>query len=122
MGISANLLFVLSICSIIWLHLLFLVDATGLPGLSDVQKYASQHSACCDVLAHYLPGEVSTPVAPAYTLSLLSYWSQQEQQVAPACVVTAKSAQDVATAVYVLNVTSQIVNNAGCKFAVRSGG
>ena len=122
MGIWLNLVSVASICSVICLAPVPAVDAAALPVLSDVQTYAKQHPVCCDVLAHYLPGQVSTPLGPAYTLSLLSYWAQQEQQVSPACVVTAKSAQDVATAVYVLNVTAHNVKNDGCKFAVRSGG
>lgn len=122
MGFWRNRSSALSGCSAIWLALFAVADAAGLPSLSDVQTYAKLRPACCDVLAHYLPGEFSTPVLPAYTLSLLSYWSQQEQQVSPACIVTAKSAQDVATAVYVLNTTSQIVKSNDCKFAVRSGG
>ena len=122
MGVWPRLITAISICTFISPPSFLAVDAAGLPNLSDVQTYANQHPACCDVLAHYLPGEVSTPVESAYKSSLLSYWSLQEQQVSPACVVNVKSAQDVATAVYVLNINSQIVNNDGCKFAVRSGG
>lgn len=117
-----NVLSVILVCSIISLVSSPTAHAAALPNLSDVQRQAKQLPTCCDVLAYFLPGEVSAPVTPAYTVSLLSYWSQQEQQVLPACVVTAKSAQDVATAVHVLNITSQILKNDGCNFAVRSGG
>ena len=117
-----SVLSVIFVCSIVSLPSSPTAHAAALPNLSDVQIQAKQHPTCCDVLAYFLPGEVSSPVTPAYTASLLSYWSQQEQQLLPACVVTAKSAQDVATAVHVLNITSQILKNGRCNFAIRSGG
>ena len=122
MRVSSDHVLSLALCTLAWYIPRLTANAAGLPSLSDVQTRASKHLSCCAVLDFFLPGEVSAPASPAYNGSLLSYWSQQEQQVSPACIVGVKSAQDVATAVFVLNIASQIINNDGCKFAVRSGG
>lgn len=59
----------------------------------------------------------------AYNLSIASYWSAQEQEVSPACVVIPKNAQDVSIAVFVLAIASDVLpTDNSCKFAVRSGG
>ena len=56
-----------------------------------------------------------SPNNSSYNASISSYWSQQEQLITPACVVSAASAQDVSAALKVL-VPKR------CKFAVRGGG
>lgn len=61
----------------------------------------------------------------AYTQSCESYWSQQEQTVAPACTVPSQSAEDVSKAVSVLtSITSPLstTNDSACDFAIRGGG
>ena len=49
---------------------------------------------------------------------MLSYFSQQEQELKPSCIVKPNSAQDVATAVKLLTALGQFE----CPFAVRGGG
>lgn len=56
-----------------------------------------------------------------YKASLQSYWSQQEQEVAPSCIVTPHNTQDVATAVRELSVIPAL-GKLRCRFAIRGGG
>ncbi|KAL4786389.1 FAD binding domain protein [Aspergillus varians] len=72
-------------------------------------------SSCCQTLSVALGLKLSYPRSAAYNESVSSYWSQQEQLVAPSCVLSPTSAQDVSTALRILVPES-------CKFAVRSGG
>lgn len=51
--------------------------------------------------------------------SLTSYWSQQEEQIHPQCIVSPTTSQDVSTAVKILSIP---IRGETCKFAVRSGG
>ena len=53
-----------------------------------------------------------------YEQSLLSYFSQQEQALKPACVIKPESAQDVAVAVKILVEFGRYL----CPFAIRGGG
>lgn len=55
----------------------------------------------------------------AYSASLLSYWSVQEEEVSPYCIVSPANSQDVSIAVKILS-TGNLFNF--CKFAIRSGG
>ena len=68
---------------------------------------------------------MSYPGNVTYETSLLSYWSQQEQEVAPSCIVRPQDSQDVATALRVLSVTIPTADPLGkrrCQFAIRGGG
>ncbi|SPQ23479.1 2c53db8c-179d-421c-a153-33655fda40b0 [Thermothielavioides terrestris] len=69
----------------------------------------------CDVLASTLGSKVSFPSSNAYNASISSYWSQQESEIAPRCIVSPSSASDVSAALKVLVPRA-------CKFAVRGGG
>lgn len=63
-------------------------------------------------------GKVSFPGSETYNASLSSYFSQQEAQVQPLCIVTPANAQDVSVAIKTL--TADV--GSSCPFAVRSGG
>lgn len=80
----------------------------------------------CRALSKVLHQKVSYPNSAAYNTSLHTYWSQQEEQVRPHCIIVPTNSQDVSTAVKVLrDLTVLGVNTkdqAVCKFAVRSGG
>ncbi|MCJ1314669.1 hypothetical protein MMC25_008351 [Agyrium rufum] len=67
------------------------------------------------MLSSKLGSKVSYPASDAYRNSTGSYWSQQEDALAPSCVVTPTDSQDVSDAVYVLK-------SSGTRFAIRSGG
>lgn len=71
-------------------------------------------------LAH--PDKVSYPNTPVYNASLASYWSQQEVEVQPSCIVSPENTKDVAIAVALLTAGGEILEQAECEFAVRSGG
>lgn len=60
----------------------------------------------------------------AYSQSLQSYWSQQEQNVTPTCIFSPQNARDVSTAVKVLSEYQAAGNStsAGCQFAIRGAG
>jgi hypothetical protein len=75
----------------------------------------------CTALSYYLPNKVALVADARYGLSLLSYYSNQEQSVHPTCIVIPTSAQDVSTAVSILNVGFQ-ASVPGCNFAVRGAG
>jgi hypothetical protein len=75
----------------------------------------------CTALSYYLPNKVAAVADTRYAASLLSYYSGQEQSILPTCIVIPTSAQDVSTAVTILNIGFQ-ANIPGCKFAVRGAG
>ncbi|KAL9121317.1 MAG: hypothetical protein Q9187_002128 [Circinaria calcarea] len=79
----------------------------------------------CSALQVALGSRVLFPGKGAYSASIESYWSQQEQQLSPACIVTPRNTKDVATAVWVLNTVAYTVGAIGgrqCHFAIRGGG
>lgn len=69
----------------------------------------------CKALSYTLSGKVSYPASSVYAESLSSYWSKQEESLAPSCIVTPASEDDVAVAVKTLATL-------GCTFAIRGGG
>ncbi|KAL8715302.1 MAG: hypothetical protein Q9225_006426 [Loekoesia sp. 1 TL-2023] len=71
----------------------------------------------CRALSTALPGRVSFPASNGYLSSLKSYFSQQEAEISPHCVVSPMSSQDVSTAITILGAP-----NSTAKFAIRGGG
>ena len=75
----------------------------------------SATSSQCTALSSPLGNKVLYPDSPLYRDSLASYFSEQEEELSPACIVAPANSQDVATAISVLSSQS-------AKFAIRSGG
>jgi len=75
----------------------------------------------CTALSYFLPNKVAAVADARYAISLSSYYSGQEQSILPTCIVIPTSAQDVSTAVSILNIGFQ-AKIPGCKFAVRGAG
>lgn len=69
----------------------------------------------CTALSLALKGKVSYPASSTYVASSASYWSVQEESLAPGCIVTPTGTNDVARAVNVLSLFNG-------KFAIRGGG
>lgn len=67
----------------------------------------------CAALSNALKGKVSYPGNITYAQSSNSYWSKQEQSLAPTCIVTPTNTNDVVIAIKVLTSTN---------FAIRGGG
>ncbi|KAK5724657.1 hypothetical protein LTR15_004704 [Elasticomyces elasticus] len=88
---------------------------------SAATTYLNQGKTCCAALKLVLPGKVSYPDSTPYNLSLTSYWSVQEEDVHPTCVVSATNTLDVALSVFLLTIGGQVFPGQ-CDFAVRSGG
>lgn len=84
---------------------------------------ADANSNClqCATLNYFLPGKVVNTSQPTYQSSQSSFWSAQEQDLRPACIVIPTSTQDVSTAVVVLSAGFQ-ASIPDCKFAIRGGG
>ena len=78
-------------------------------------------SPLCQALSAALGNKVSYPTDAAFTLSLASYWSQQEEQLIPNCIVSPSSSQDVAITVKILNAAIAL-NDTEAFFALRGGG
>ncbi|KAL8691132.1 MAG: hypothetical protein Q9218_003584, partial [Villophora microphyllina] len=60
----------------------------------------------------------------AYNESLGSYWSQQEQNLSPTCILSPQNTQDVSRAITILASYQAAGNStvAGCQFAIRGAG
>lgn len=79
------------------------------------------NSIQCAVLSLALGTNVSYPASTAYAQSSSSYWSKQEESLAPRCIVNPTTTDDVVTAVKTL----ALLNKGGlltCNFAIRGGG
>ncbi len=101
--------------------------------LSAPQLIAATNSSlfqCLALLSVLGSGKIFFPGSADYTSSVSTYWAQQQAQLAPRCIVTPRSAEDVATAVRTLTTTAEspgVVDGsaeeaAACLFAIRSGG
>ncbi|KAK3659757.1 hypothetical protein LTR56_001121 [Elasticomyces elasticus] len=88
---------------------------------SAATTFLNQGKTCCAALKLVLPGKVSYTDSTPYNLSLTSYWSVQEEDVHPTCVVSATNTLDVALSVFLLTIGGQVFPGQ-CDFAVRSGG
>lgn len=70
----------------------------------------------CNEISKALPKKVSLPYTINFNSESSGYWSTALREIKPACVISAKSAEDVSTAVTILN------NYPDVKFAAKSGG
>lgn len=73
-------------------------------------------------LSQALPAKVFLRESQGYTESLSSYFSAQESQVKPACVIRPQTTADVVTAISYLVKPNQLHGLGSLKFAIRSGG
>jgi FAD/FMN-containing dehydrogenase len=75
------------------------------------------HAQCAALLVALGKSVVYAPGSSGYNSSISSYYSQQEQLLAPACIVKPTSTSEVSSAVSIL-----ASKKPACTFAVRSGG
>ena len=73
-------------------------------------------------LSQGLPGKVFLPGSQEYKESLDTYFSAQESQVKPACIVRPQKTADVVTVLSRLVQANQLHGIGSLKFAIRSGG
>ena len=78
--------------------------------------------SCVSNLSQLLPGKVFLPERREYEESLNTYFSAQESQVKPACIVSPRNTADVVTVVSYLVQANQVQGIGSLKFAIRSGG
>ena len=79
----------------------------------------------CSALRLVLGQKVAFPNSTAYTASLSSFFSLQEQELFPRCIVSPTDAKDVAKAIQTLTFTSKVLRRLGlreCSFAIKGGG
>ncbi|KAM0807321.1 putative Oxidoreductase FAD-binding protein [Seiridium cardinale] len=89
---------------------------------SDLAKSTlSKSGTICKALSVFLGDNVSYSCSTAYNSSIASYWSEQEAEIFPSCVVTPTSKEDVSLAIFILNIGSKIFPGQS-NFAIRSGG
>ncbi|OOO09330.1 FAD linked oxidase domain-containing protein [Aspergillus oryzae] len=74
-------------------------------------------ATCCLALIGALGKKVSFPNSQPYNDSINTYFSQQNSNLHPLCIVSPTTAQDVSTAIKIINSTPETPN-----FAIRSGG
>ncbi|KAH6630037.1 hypothetical protein B0J18DRAFT_443023 [Chaetomium sp. MPI-SDFR-AT-0129] len=77
---------------------------------------ATGAETCCAQLQHTLSTKIILPDQSAYNTTENSYWSLQEANLQPGCILRPSSPQDVAKAV------SIIVGVDGCTFAIKGQG
>ncbi|KAJ6086071.1 FAD-binding domain-containing protein [Penicillium sp. IBT 16267x] len=82
------------------------------------QSHANATWAACDALHTELPGTVYFPGSTGYTDSLASYFSREEQELKPSCVIIPTNSSEVSTAIQ----TIHSFLDSGVQFAVRGGG
>ena len=80
--------------------------------------------SCCSELQLALGNAVSFPADQTYHVAAQSYWSQQEQNLAPSCIISPKDTQEVSTAIRILSnfSTSTDTDNSSCPFAIKGAG
>ena len=73
-------------------------------------------------LSQALPGKVSLPESQEYKDSINTYFSAQESEIKPACIVRPQNTADVVTVISGLVRANQLHGIGSFKFAIRSGG
>ncbi|QPC78028.1 hypothetical protein HYE68_008780 [Fusarium pseudograminearum] len=96
-----------------YLNRLLISSLLAVPALA---APSASTTKACNEIAKNLPDIVSFPYAITFNTETKGYWSTTLREIKPACVVTAKSASDVSTAVTILNKYPDV------KFAAKSGG
>ncbi|EED20044.1 conserved hypothetical protein [Talaromyces stipitatus ATCC 10500] len=97
-------------------RVLFLVVLFSSLGM--VYSLALANAMACGALAILMPEKVFNSNTASYTAALTSYFSRQEQEVKPECVVIPQSTNDVSEIVATMTAFAWI----GAQFAVRGGG
>ncbi|KAM0129465.1 hypothetical protein ACHAO1_008479 [Botrytis cinerea] len=82
---------------------------------------ANRSSVQCSTLAAILPTKISYPDSPTYIASIGSYFWQQEELLAPACIVTPTDTVDVSIIIAALTAI-HAVDARQSLFSLRSGG
>lgn len=82
------------------------------------KSYLTSSSQCHAISTVLGEQKVAFPSSPAYNASIASYFSELQEALQPACVVSPQTAEDVSATIKTL--TSH--PDRQCKFAVRSGG
>ena len=98
-----------------------LTPANATASLSATGSSSPYTKIQCNALAKALPRKVSIPSDPTYQNSKTAYFSQQEAQLSPGCIVTPLNTHDVATAVNVLASVYES-SHGSAQFAVKGGG
>ncbi|KAH8810761.1 hypothetical protein F5884DRAFT_875578 [Xylogone sp. PMI_703] len=76
--------------------------------------------ACCLLLEDELGSKISFPHSASYNVSVLSYWSEQDNGVEPTCIISPNVTADVSVAVGTINELKRF--DLECSFAIRGGG
>ena len=85
--------------------------------MNSTPSASAEHSnEKCGQLAQLLGPKVFFPNSSAYLATEAAYWTLQESELSPTCIVVPSTAQDVSTTV------STIAGNAGCPFAIKGAG
>ncbi|CAI6336755.1 unnamed protein product [Periconia digitata] len=110
------------LCSAILIHFAWCFCVCAASATSD-----KQGNICCLNLVKNLPGIVFFYNTSQYGDSVGSYYSGQEGDIRPSCIVAPRDREDVSAAVRILTTASyeqEIFNQSQthCKFAIRSGG
>ncbi|KAK6223416.1 hypothetical protein LQW54_000534 [Pestalotiopsis sp. IQ-011] len=101
------------------------LNATTLNALTANVGFRNEWGTCCSGLSELLGGKVATPaeLAQDYHALFSTFWSTQASSLEPACIVKPTTKGDVAVSICTLNVAQTLFpGEAGCQFAVRSGG
>jgi FAD/FMN-containing dehydrogenase len=72
------------------------------------------------LLQSELGSKISFPSSGSYEASVQSYWSVQNNEVDPTCIISPAVTADVSTAIDLINQLDRL--NLKCPFAVRGGG
>lgn len=93
-----------------------LVGCNALLNVQDVVVPQVDSSSVCPVLSFHLPGRVSFPGDLNYVQQTQHYWAENQGELAAACRVAPRTAEDVQVAMYIISQSRDAV------FAVKSGG
>lgn len=98
-----------------------LVLCSASPHGPDRLQASYSNALQCSELSAVLKSKVSYPASISYAQSLAGYFSEQEAQLTPECIVLPTESNDVATAIKILSAAN-LANRNSCQFAIKSGG
>ncbi|KAF1988920.1 FAD-binding domain-containing protein [Aulographum hederae CBS 113979] len=90
----------------------------------DLEKRQDDERGCCEAVFYRKPTIVFYPDdnrTRTYYDAINSFWSLQESDVRPTCVVRPTTALETSEVISILS-TANFANTTACKFAVKSGG
>ncbi|KAI9651738.1 MAG: hypothetical protein M1831_000488 [Alyxoria varia] len=113
-----------SVAAVIFAFVVQFLDSSARPSDPPIRpsRNATERAPACNRLTETLPHATHYSEDQVFVNSIRSYWSVQERELSPDCLVKPNSVDEVSTVVGILNEQFMSGDGHDFQFAIRSGG